>query len=216
MTYTRTCDTVSVPSRGILFPNSIENHRSNGTYLTFPSPLGVSYFQIERAISLSTVLASFRPLSGYLISKYKMKLQSVCSRNIVSVPSRGILFPNAIDFADRMWKMRRKFPSPLGVSYFQMQKKFGIVYHVTVSVPSRGILFPNRLVYGYTATSAKFPSPLGVSYFQILPARARYFAGFSDSFAWQIIFLYIFLISNIHNRLQMQYLCGARQNYLFF
>ena len=62
----------------------------------------------------------------------------------------------------------------------------------------------------------KFPSPLGVSYFQILPARARYFAGFSDSFAWQIIFLYIFLISNIHNRLQMQYLCGARQNYLFF
>ena len=62
----------------------------------------------------------------------------------------------------------------------------------------------------------KFPSPLGVSYFQILPARARYFAGFSDSFAWQIIFLYIFLISNIHNRLQMQYLCGAWQNYLFF
>ena len=61
-----------------------------------------------------------------------------------------------------------------------------------------------------------FPSPLGVSYFQILPARARYFTGFSDSFAWQIIFLYIFLISNIHNRLQIQYLCGARQNYLFF
>ena len=27
-----------------------------------------------------------------------------------------------------------------------------------------------------------------------------------------IFFLYL----NIHNRLQMQYLCGARQNYLFF
>ena len=61
-----------------------------------------------------------------------------------------------------------------------------------------------------------FPSPLGASYFQILPARARYFAGFSDSFAWQIIFLYIFLISNIHNRLQMQYLCGARKNYKLY
>ena len=61
-----------------------------------------------------------------------------------------------------------------------------------------------------------FPSPLGASYFQILPARARYFVGFFDPFAWQIIFLYIFLISNIHNRLQMQYLCGARQNFLFF
>ena len=136
--------------------------------IQFPSPLGVSYFQIERAISLSTVLASFRPLSGYLISKYKMKLQSVCSRNIVSVPSRGILFPNS------------------------SETSLDTLLHI------------------------QFPSPLGVSYFQILPARARYFAGFSDSFAWQIIFLYIFLISNIHNRLQMQYLCGARQNYLFF
>ena len=66
------------------------------------------------------------------------------------------------------------------------------------------------------ADGVLFPSPLGASYFQILPARARYFAGFSDSFAWQIIFLYIFLISNIHNRLQMQYLCGARKNYKLY
>ena len=67
-----------------------------------------------------------------------------------------------------------------------------------------------------TKRETQFPSPLGASYFQILPARARYFAGFSDSFAWQIIFLYIFLISNIHNRLQMQYLCGARKNYKLY
>ena len=85
-----------------------------------------------------------------------------------------------------------------------------------VSVPSRGILFPNDYFYKMYVNYNEFPSPLGVSYFQILPARSRYFTGFSDSFAWQIIFLYIFLISNIHNRLQMQYLCGARQNYLFF
>ena len=110
----------------------------------------------------------FRPLSGYLISKYYCQ-------NIVNIG-------------------KKRFPSPLGVSYFQ--------------------------IHGFHEFNEKyvewFPSPLGVSYFQILPARARYFTGFSDSFAWQIIFLYIFLISNIHNRLQMQYLCGARQNYLFF
>ena len=113
----------------------------------------------------------------------------------VSVPSRGILFPNIYK---HIW--------------FLKDLK-------TVSVPSRGILFPNffETMKWFVANNYElFPSPLGVSYFQILPARARYFTGFSDSFAWQIIFLYIFLISNIHNRLQMQYLCGARQNYLFF
>ena len=114
----------------------------------------------------------------------------------------------------------KEFPSPLGVSYFQIGlKKLGMILKTApVSVPSRGILFPNKSTgMNFTSGLKKlFPSPLGVSYFQIVPARARYFTGFSDSFAWQIIFLYIFLISNIHNRLQMQYLCGARQNYLFF
>ena len=108
-----------------------------------------------------------------------------------------------------------KFPSPLGVSYFQIKVKNVFVNYILVSVPSRGILFPNRVLRTNIESKVEFPSPLGVSYFQILSARARYFTGFSDSFAWQIIFLYIFLISNIHNRLQMQYLCGARQNYLF-
>ena len=109
----------------------------------------------------------------------------------VSVPSRGILFPN--NLMKSYNNILVEFPSPLGVSYFQ------IIIEML-----------------HTFSVKLFPSPLGVSYFQILPARSRYFTGFSDSFAWQIIFLYIFLISNIHNRLQMQYLCGARQNYLFF
>ena len=88
---------------------------------------------------------------------------------------------------------------------------------VKVSVPSRGILFPNEIqITEYKLSGELFPSPLGASYFQMLPARACYFAGFSDSFAWQIIFLYIFLISNIHNLLQMQYLCGARKNYKLY
>ena len=166
-----TVDFVSVPSRGILFPNR-ESLTNGKTFLNwFPSPLGVSYFQI------------------------------------LSLRSRAPEF--------------LMFPSPLGVSYFQiisLSVPSSAQTIFVVSVPSRGILFPNmdelRNLYG--SEEIEFPSPLGVSYFQILPARARYFTGFSDSFAWQIIFLYIFLISNIHNRLQMQYLCGARQNYLFF
>ena len=111
----------------------------------FPSPLGVSYFQIMSDYLCTTTkgLVSFRPLSGYLISKL------------------GISDKELFIFS-------QLFPSPLGVSYFQIRKlkKQGVQY-----VP--------------------FPSPLGVSYFQILPARARYFAGFSDSFAWQIFFLYL-------------------------
>ena len=136
----------------------------------------------------------FRPLSGYLISKWFDILFYRHSVNTVSVPSRGILFPNRYN-ENLVKAVKAEFPSPLGVSYFQ-------IYIVCIYYQKRGFKM--------------FPSPLGVSYFQILPARARYFTGFSDSFAWQIIFLYIFLISNIHNRLQMQYLCGARQNYLFF
>ena len=37
---------------------------------------------------------SFRPLSGYLISKYIDEKQDGKEVEIVSVPSRGILFPN--------------------------------------------------------------------------------------------------------------------------
>ena len=60
---------VSVPSRGILFPNTVSNF-STTLFTLFPSPLEVSYFQI-RSVGLN------------------MK-----SKDIVSVPSRGILFPN--------------------------------------------------------------------------------------------------------------------------
>ena len=110
-----------------------------------------------------------------------------------------------------------KFPSPLGVSYFQMCLVLRKEICSHSFRPLSGYLISKWLRYEELCRLYnEFPSPLGVSYFQILPARARYFAGFSDSFAWQIIFLYIFLISNIHNRLQMQYLCGAWQNYLFF
>ena len=108
------------------------------------------------------------------------------------------------------------FPSPLGVSYFQMAAKTEEDKLFSTFPSPLGVSYFQIMICCYFGVNEEwFPSPLGVSYFQILPARSRYFTGFSDSFAWQIIFLYIFLISNIHNRLQMQYLCGARQNYLF-
>ena len=38
---------VSVPSRGILFPNNVIQIKSSSNCIeVFPSPLGVSYFQI--------------------------------------------------------------------------------------------------------------------------------------------------------------------------
>ena len=64
-------------------------------------------------------MSCFRPLSGYLISKYE-------------------LFP-------KKRKSYNVFPSPLGVSYFQIfLPESSLKMFVIVSVPSRGILFPNR------------------------------------------------------------------------
>ena len=61
---------VSVPSRGILFPNA-DFFFGNASGMLFPSPLGVSYFQILDEWDEKTIyLMGFRPLSGYLISKY--------------------------------------------------------------------------------------------------------------------------------------------------
>ena len=59
----------------------------------------------------------FRPLSGYLISKF--------------IKAAGVT-------------AGRVFPSPLGVSYFQMGLGLNfLIGSYIVSVPSRGILFPN-------------------------------------------------------------------------
>ena len=136
----------------------------------------------------------------------------------VSVPSRGILFPNlyGCTFQAAIRKANVSVPSR-GILFPNDFQAFYQRHWSYVSVPSRGILFPNEfIIVRCCGKYLGFPSPLGASYFQMLPARARYFAGFSDSFAWQIIFLYIFLISNIHNLLQMQYLCGARKNYKLY
>ena len=90
-------------------------------YIKFPSPLGVSYFQIV------------------------VKAATCTEEGTVSVPSRGILFPNALEVW--MKNRRNEFPSPLGVSYFQIAVAMSSIIANAknkVSVPSRGILFPNE------------------------------------------------------------------------
>ena len=64
-----TAVSVSVPSRGILFPNNLEDYIYYNSEM-FPSPLGVSYFQITFSQAVPKYDDCFRPLSGYLISKY--------------------------------------------------------------------------------------------------------------------------------------------------
>ena len=166
-------DIVSVPSRGILFPN--------GNWA-----LCCWHWKYRVSVPSRGILFPNTTISSWLLT---------C--RWVSVPSRGILFPNFFGYNyTRGWEFEKEFPSPLGVSYFQISIclygwKGGCWM---VSVPSRGILFPNRTFWiavmlksmtgfrplsGYLiskfslslpkSVQAKsvFPSPLGVSYFQI-------------------------------------------------
>ena len=133
---------VSVPSRGILFPNNIVLGGTSTKTVMFPSPLGVSYFQIKRARSYCLMLAGFPSPLGVSYFQITLKHLNGQKTNFVSVPSRGILFPNYVALAFEK-KIYFRFPSPLGVSYFQI------------------------LVKAVKADLYGFPSPLGVSYFQI-------------------------------------------------
>ena len=142
-------DIVSVPSRGILFPN--------GNWA-----LCCWHWKYRVSVPSRGILFPNTTISSWLLT---------C--RWVSVPSRGILFPNFFGYNyTRGWEFEKEFPSPLGVSYFQISIclygwKGGCWM---VSVPSRGILFPNnmKLLYMTTKDGYMFPSPLGVSYFQIL------------------------------------------------
>ena len=91
---------------------------------------------------VNTSARCFPPLSGYLIPKFSKPYSTWIIAYCVSVPSRGILFPNN------------------GIVCLYDCKRW-------VSVPSRGILFPNQGLLTAMYWSELFPSPLGVSYFQI-------------------------------------------------
>ena len=181
----------------------------------FPSPLGASYFQIVIDVDCHREMHRFRPLSGHLISKsYSSPVKQGChcfrplsghlisklnsflaSKKIVlvSVPSRGILFPNCFSytvyrrfdswfpsplgasyFQMEAKEMARKrmvtFPSPLGASYFQIRKSYFVINSFSCFRPLSGHLISNLCCVWCMVTSQlarKFPSPLGASYFQI-------------------------------------------------
>ena len=133
---------VSVPSRGILFPNTLVFLITGKRYCVSVPSRGLLFPNSCKTI-ISKRIFGFRPLSGYLISKYKSGWTSPKRNWTVSVPSRGILFPNHVN------------------SYVL------VFTYKWVSVPSRGILFPNSYTNITMICCYLFPSPLGVSYFQI-------------------------------------------------
>ena len=159
--------------------------------ILFPSPLGVSYFQIS-VVNLKggRNMNNFRPLSGYLISKCFERIP-IAKSTFNFRPLSGYLISKAGIIILKIGLF--VFPSPLGVSYFQMKKAYNAY--------SDCVYF--RPLSGYLISKYCPPEPA------ILLAFLTLLRGKSFSC---IFFLYL----NIHNRLQMQYLCGARQNYLFF
>ena len=107
---------VSVPSRGILFPNKIIGE-DYCVMPSFPSPLGASYFQIRFFICS----IAFHVFPSPLGASYFQILSADVALKVIT----------------------KEFPSPLGASYFQIKYNEETDEAEYVSVPSRGILFPN-------------------------------------------------------------------------
>ena len=135
---------VSVPSRGILFPNQYVWRVAYGVWLVSVPSRGILFPNDIPVAKKDRAKFSFRPLSGHLISKLDKEKAEDDAREYL-------------------------FPSPLGASYFQIkQDEYYEKERILVSVPSRGILFPNSVErYLLTVAPTMFPSPLGASYFQI-------------------------------------------------
>ena len=143
---------VSVPSRGILFPNLYEDYNEYIRVYEFPSPLGASYFQIRRLFSFINDEYGFRPLSGHLISKLRFDELFDRKCEVFPSPLGASYFQISHDF---FGNIDLEFPSPLGASYFQISLgMFPNTHGGRVSVPSRGILFPN-LFYVHDTTQER-------------------------------------------------------------
>ena len=61
----------------------------------------------------------------------------------------------------------KRFPSPIGESYFSMGMDTVHDILEIVSVPYRGILFFNKKIFACDFETTVFPSPIGESYFSI-------------------------------------------------
>ena len=111
---------VSVPSRGILFPNCFSYTVYRRFDSWFPSPLGASYFQMEAKEMARKRMVTFpSPLgASYFQIVLRLVYGYTSTSAKVSVPSRGILFPNTYQTGIVITFLL--FPSPLGASYFQI------------------------------------------------------------------------------------------------
>ena len=88
----------------------------------FPSPHGVSQFQMFHFLELSKMRSNFRPLMGFLNSKSLKPNTATKYRITISVPSWGFSIPNEV-FDGYVFK-DLIFPSPHGVSQFQIYRNF--------------------------------------------------------------------------------------------
>ena len=130
---------VSVPFRGISFPNSVLEIRKNEEF-TFPSPSGASHFQISYKLNKETEM-SFRPLPGHLISKFEQV------RDVK--------------------KYVKSFPSPSGASHFQIANMKSVYVGKIGFRPLPGHLISKYDIKHTEALQREFPSPSGASHFQI-------------------------------------------------
>ena len=106
--------------------------------------------------------------------------------DLVSVPFRGISFPNVVKKTSQKWRK--------------------------VSVPFRGISFPNRGVCHRRERRYQFPSPSGASHFQILSFTPRIPCGLAERLAWENQIGASFMSSASPKTPQTQHLSHAREN----
>ena len=109
---------VSVPSRGILFPNYFKMIITQKSVLVSVPSRGI-LFPNNRRKKHDKERKTVSVLSRGILFPNRMSWHVEKDGVIVSVPSRGILFPNNIEASLHMGRMQG-FPSPLGASYFQI------------------------------------------------------------------------------------------------
>ena len=108
---------VSVPYRGSLYSNFMNEKQMKQQNEWFPSPIGVLYILINIRNITRHAQQLFPSPIGVLyilidaISHYKAIIEDY----LVSVPYRGSLYSNK--YKKTLYKIQKVFPSPIGVLY---------------------------------------------------------------------------------------------------
>ena len=108
----------------------------------FPSPLGASYFQIKKNTTNKNSRRVSVPSRGILFPN-AISARLASRIFLVSVPSRGILFPNNRLHCNWLRRFFRVSVPSRGILFPNAFIDDNGQMYDTVSVPSRGILFPN-------------------------------------------------------------------------